>query len=293
MRRALVAGIVLSASIFLASCGSNSTATTLKEFVASFGSQPYVQVHLTVSTTGHGVEKAAPIEKQFSLDIHAENPSGGSLAQANGNASVELLLHLGDTTLADVRIVGKTLYFKIDLSGLSTIPGIHIPQGQLQAVNLVFGGRWFEIPQDVLAQLAPKPSRQQVAQSSAIEAQVVDALAKFIDSSHYTKSSSGFTESGSIQKLEEALGPTFAGIAHKAYKPTSVAGTYTVKLSTSGSTVTGVSVSVTAPFGTSGNATGTVTAKVSHDAVTVSAPTGATTITPQLIRELEASGSGG
>ena len=74
MRRALVAGIVLSASIFLASCGSNSTATTLKEFVASFGSQQYVQVHLTVSTTGHGVEKAAPIEKQFSLDIHAENP---------------------------------------------------------------------------------------------------------------------------------------------------------------------------------------------------------------------------
>ncbi|HXW39505.1 MAG TPA: hypothetical protein VEJ44_07405, partial [Acidimicrobiales bacterium] len=212
MRKALLAGCVLAASACLAACGGGSTATTLKQFVASFGSQQYSQITLTATFTGAGSTTVGPILGQFSIVVNAENPTGAPLSEANGNANVQILVNHGTTTLADLREVGSSLYFKVDVAGLASVPGLHISPSELAVVQLVIGGRWFEVPKSLIESVLPRASAQQVAQTRAIEAKVIDALAKYIDASHYVKTSNGFSESGSIQKLESSLAPTFASI---------------------------------------------------------------------------------
>jgi hypothetical protein len=54
----------------------------------------------------------------------------------------------------------------------------------------------------------------------------------------------------------------------------------------SGVTATGGSIEITAPSGSSGNASVGIHAAVTHDADTVVAPTGATIITPSLLKSL-------
>ena len=63
-------------------------------------------------------------------------------------------------------------------------------------------------------------------------------------------------------------------------------GTYTLSVSVSGSNATSASVSITAPNGKKGTATGTLKATFAHASTIVSAPSGATMITPSLLSGL-------
>jgi hypothetical protein len=286
MRKPLLAVSALVASVLLAACSTAGTATTLRQFVGSVGSQQYVQLHMTGSVTGHVSTSEAQAIRELSIDVHAENPSGGSVTAANQNASVEVLINVGTTAVADIRLVDSALYFKLDLTGLSTVPGMHITPTELAAAQLFLGGRWFEVPRSVVQQFAPPPTRQAVAQSSQIEARVIDALAQYIDTSHSTKTSNGFTESGTIRRLESAFLPLASQIVHRQIAPVAAPGTYALRLSTSGTTVKGVSLSITVPNGSAGTATVTFTMTIEHNAVSVVAPTGATSITPQFLKDL-------
>lgn len=286
MRKTLVGVSALVAAIALAACTSATTATTIKQFVGSIGSQQYVQVHLTARVTGQVPADRARVLDELSIDVHAANPTGGSVTAADQNASVEILVNLGSATLADVRIVDSTLYAKVDLAALGSVPGVGIPPLELAAAQLFLGGRWFELPRSVVQHLAPPPTRQEIATSSQIEARVIDALARYIDSSRHAKTAGEFTESGSIRQLESALLPVVSGVEHRQIAPVAVPGSYVLRLSTSGTTVKGVTLSVTAPTATGGVATATFTMTVTHDPVSVVAPAGATAITPQLFRDL-------
>jgi hypothetical protein len=87
--------------------------------------------------------------------------------------------------------------------------------------------------------------------------------------------------------------PTIASVT-KTTLPASAAkvkGTYTLTLTNSGSTATGASITITAPSGTSGNASLGLVAAITHNSETITAPSGATIITPALIKQLESSGA--
>jgi len=281
----------------LTACGSSPAAkkAALKQFVASVGSSPYVQMKFTSSFKGAGVTaKVQNILRSTSFDVNVSNPSGAPLSQAaNGTANTELIFNLHSTQFLDVREVGGNVYLKIDIAALASIPGTNISSSQAAAAQTFLGGRWFELPKGLLQSLIKKSRapKAQIAADQKVEAKVIDAITAYIDKAPYKTLSNGFSVSGSLQSAVAAVEPTIQQLAHTTTTPKPEKGSYTLVLTTSGSTVTGASISITAPNGTKGNATGTLTATVAHDAVNVVAPSGATKITPQLLGSLGLGGS--
>jgi hypothetical protein len=87
----------------------------------------------------------------------------------------------------------------------------------------------------------------------------------------------------------KAVLPTIESIDPSAASSVgAVPGTYTLTLMNNGSVATGGSVSITAPEGSggSGSATVSLSATVTHNNDAIVAPTGATVITPALIQQL-------
>lgn len=287
----LISGVVVAA-LALSACGSSPAAkkAALKQFVGSIGSSPYVQMKFTSSFKGAGVTaKTQSILKSTSFEVNVSNPSGAPLSQAaNGTANTELIFNLHSTQFLDVREVGGNVYLKIDITALASIPGTNISSSQAAAAQTFLGGRWFELPKGLLTSLIKKSRapKAQIAEDQKVEAKVIDALTTYIDAAHYKTLANGFSVSGSLQSVVAAVEPTIQQLAHSTSAPKPQKGSFTLVLTTSGSTVTGGSISITAPNGTKGNATGTVVATVSHDAVNVTAPSGATKITPQLLASL-------
>jgi hypothetical protein len=281
---------VVVASLALTACGSNSSPSTkkaaLKQFVASLGASPDVQVHLTGSFTGGGSSaKVQTVLKGTSLDVNVSNPSGAPLSQAGASANTELIFNAGGKAFLDVREVDGNFYLKVDLTALSTIPGTKFTPAEIAAAQAFLGGRWFELPKSLLHTLIghSKVPKAQIASDQRVEAKVLGALANFIDTAHYTTLSNGFSESGTLKSVVTALTPTIQQFAHTHATSKPVKGTFKLSITTSGSTLTGGSISITAPNGTKGNATGTLTATVAHAGVSVTAPSSSTPITPQLL----------
>ena len=294
MRKSLLVGAALASSIALAACTSTvqSTKASVKEMVASFGSQPYTQVSFTAGFTGAGASSTEQsVLNDLSLSLHLQSASGAALSQSQGNVNVELLANVGTKTFLDIRQVGANVYVLLNATALSGAPGLKVSSAELAGFQLFFGGRWFELPKSLLDEISPRTAAGATpgigAADHAAEARIIDAITRLISTSSHTSLANGVLESGTLANLQRAFEPTIAGIANRVLRPTASPGTYKLVLTTSGSSVTGLSVSVTAPNGTKGNATGTVTAKVSHDSDSVTVPTGATVVSKQLISELE------
>jgi len=287
----LVTGVgVVAASLALSACGSSPAAkkAALDQFVASLGASPYVQVHLTASFTGAGsTAKSQAILKATSMDLNVSNPSGAALSQAGTSANTELIFNVGTTPFLDVRIVSGTIYLKVDVTAISQIPQVTLPASEVAAAQLFFGGRWFELPKELVHSIIQrtKVPKAQIAADQQVEAKIIDALANLIDTSHYKTLSNGFSVAGTLQSVVTAVTPTIQRFAHTTAPSKPAKGTYVLVLTTSGSTVTGGSIAVTAPNGTKGKATGSLTATVTHKSVNVVAPSSATPITPQLLKD--------
>jgi len=291
MRRSLLAVGAIVATVGLASCSSGSTKATIDQYVASFGAQPYAQLHLTLSAGGVGSAKAQSVLKQLSMDMRFASTSGSSLSSSAGAVNTEVLVNIGASPAVDLREVDGNVYLRFDLSGLSAIPGINVTQSQIATVQLLLGNRWFEIPKSLVNAIAPSSTAQQhkAAADRVLGQKFVDALSNLIVNSKITSIKNGYATSGSIQSVVDAIAP----VIHQAHAGTSVpthaTGSYALTLTASGSTVTGGSVSIIAPGGAAkGNATLKMT--VSHDTVTITAPSGATVVTPQLIAQLRSGG---
>jgi hypothetical protein len=290
VRKSVVATGVVVASLALAACGSSPAAkkAALDQYIASLGASPDVQLHLTAGFTGAGsTAKIQGILKMVSLDVNVSNNSGAPVSQAGTSANTELIFNVGSTHFLDVRLVNGAIYLKIDVTAISQIPGVKLPASEVSAAQLFFGGRWFELPKELLHSIVQrtKVPKAQIATDQQLEAKILDAITKLIVTGHYKTLSNGFSESGTLQSVAAAVTPTIQQFAHTSSTSKPVKGTYVLVLTTSGSSVTGASVSITAPSGTKGNATGTLTATVTHKSVNVVAPSGATPITTQLLKD--------
>ena len=296
MRKFVIVGMV-AASLGLSACGTTEKAS-LDQAVKSLGASPSLQMHLTGSLKGAGTGQAESVVKKLSIDMRYWNPTGAPLSQAGKNVNTEVVINLGGSAVLDLREVNTNDYVKIDLSNLSSIPGVNLPSSELSAAQLVLGGRWFEIPKSLIKSELPTSSaatataKAQVTKDQVIAKQVIDALTKLIDSTKYTTLANGaYAETGTLAAVVKALAPTIASVSPTTVIPKTVQGTYKLTLQRSGTTATGASITITAPNGTNGDASVGLAATIKHANITISAPSGVTVITPSLLKSLESGSS--
>jgi hypothetical protein len=284
----MIVGLV-GASLGLASCGAQAS---IDQAVSSLGSSPDLQLHFTGSASGPDAAQVQKVLSTLSLDMNYSNPSGAALSQSSGTANVEILVNAGTQTLADVRVVDSNLYVLVNISAVADIPGVTLPATQVAALQLILGGRWFELPKSLLTSIAPAPSATSTAQAAkvaAAERTILDDLSTLIANTAYTTlPNGGYSQTGTLASVVKAVLPTIQSLSGSTLPSTTVKGNYTLTVTASGSNATGGSISVTAPSGVTGQGNDTVglNVTVAHASLSIVAPTGATIITPSLFQGL-------
>lgn len=283
-----IVGIAV-ASLGLSACGATATIHTA---VASLGSTPDVQVHLTASISGPGTQKAQQVLNDLSVTMDYANPTGAALSQAKDQSNVDITVDAGTQTVAELREVSGNAYVLVNVSSLTSIPNVTIPSGELAALQLVLGGRWFELKKSFIEPYLPTTTATaaQTAKDQVAAKQILDSLSTLVNDTPYTTlPNGGFSQTGSLEKVVKAVMPaieSLEGTTNSAFSVPAVKGTYKITLTTSGSTATGASITITAPNGTQGNESVGLNIGVTHNNVAVSAPSGATVITKSLLKEL-------
>jgi hypothetical protein len=288
----MIGGIV-AAALGLSACGTSPA--TLNLAVSSLSSSPDAEVHLTATASGPGTAEAQKYLSAISLDVTYVNPTGANLAQAT-SLNAEVTVNIANSALLDLRTVGGNLYLLINASALQGIPSLPIAANDLSAVDALFGGRWFELPKSLVnsylnterAKLKADGATPPVtAKEVQEEKSIVAALTKFIENTPSTTlSGGGFSETASLQAFVTALWPTIKSLDPSTVaEPNNVKGSYTLTLSTAGSTVTGGSISITAP-GTGGDDTLGLQATVTHNGATVVAPANPTVLSKSVLQGL-------
>jgi hypothetical protein len=297
VRKYWMIGGVVAASLGLAACGTSTA--TFNSAVSSLSSSPDAEIHLTATASGPGTGPAQKYLSAISLDATYVNPTGGDLSQAT-SLNAEVTLNVGNSALLDLRTIGGNLYILVNVAALKGIPSLPISANDLSAANALFGGRWFELPKSLLNSYLASERAKLKADGAAPpattkdvqeERTIVAALTKFVETTPSTTlAGGGFSETATLQAFVDALWPTIKGLDPSTVaEPTNVKGTYTLTLSTSGSTVTGGSVSITAPVttpGAGGDNTLGLQATVTHNGATVVAPTGATVLSQSVLKGL-------
>lgn len=297
MKKLVLMGVAaLTASLGLSACGVKAS---LDGAVSSLGSSPNLQVHLTADVTSTGapasVVKDEALVKDFSMDLRYSDSSGVALSSAGSDVNSEILFNVNGSPLLDVRALGSNIYLEVDLTALEKVPGLNVPSSELAGAQLLLGGRWFEVPGSLLSSLEQTTTAQKAQDKkvAGIEREVIDKIATLIETSPYTTlSGGGYSESGSLSSIVTAIWPTISSLLPSASAPSSVPGTFALTLLMSGSSITGGSVGLTAPAGTGESATVTLNATVAHGTDDVVAPTGATVITPALLKQFTGLGQG-
>jgi len=282
MNKTLIVGFA-AAALGLSACGASAS---LNGAVASLGSSPDLQIHLTASASGAGSTQAQQVLSALSLDLDYSNPTGANLSQSDGKADAEVIVNAGGAPLVDLREVSGAAYLQVNVNALSNVPSVNISSTDLAAAQLLLGNRWFEIPASLLTSLTPATAKVQAetSQMQAASKKIADALEKLIDTTPYTTlSGGGYSQTGTLQSVVKAVLPVINSLGASDASLSSVKGTYQLQLTTSGSSATGASITITAPNGTQGNASVELTATVAHDSTTISAPTGATVVTKSML----------
>lgn len=293
MRKFWIAGGVVAASLGLAACGTSPG--TLNSAVSSLSSSPDAEIHVTATALGPDTAQAQTYLNALSLDATFVNPTGANLSGAT-SLDAEVTLNVASTALLDLRTVGGNLYILLNASALQGLPSLPISATDLSAVNALWGGRWFELPKSLLNSylnseraklkaggVAPPATAKDVQEERAI----VAVLTKFIENTPSTPlTGGGFSETASLQALVNALWPTVESLEPSTVaRPTKVKGSYTLTLSTAGSTVTGGSISITAPSNGGSDTVG-LKATITHNGATVVAPANATVLSESVLKGL-------
>jgi hypothetical protein len=286
-QKVLAAGIVV-ASLGLASCGVQAS---LNQAVASLGSQPTVQVHLSASATGAGTAQAEKVLSIVSLDMSYSSATGAALSDSAGKINSEITVNVGSQSLATIRQVDSNIYVMLDASALSSVPGVTISPTEIASIQLIAGVRWFELPVSLLDSYIPSSAKvmaqAQSAKDTAIARQILDDITSVISATPYkTLPGGGYSQTGTLKSVVTALLPTISSLSTQPVNVSSIKGTYHIAVTMSGSTATGGSIKITAPSGTGGNASIALTTTVAHAAGNITAPTGATVITKSLLQGL-------
>ena len=279
----------LVASLGLAACGAQAT---LNQALSSVDASPYLQMHVTasVSGSGSGVTQAQKVLSLLSYDVSEVSTTGSPLSSSAGKIDSEVKVEVGSQSLVDLREVGTNVYVYVDLTALAKIPGADVSSQELATLQLILGGRWFEIPESLLNSYAkaPKQDPAKVAQDQADVQQLIKSLTKVIEATKYTTlPGGGFAQTGKLATIAKALLPTIDQMSGRQLGSGAVPGTYKIGVTLSGTTATGGSIEITAPNGTAGNETVGLNATIAHQSLSIDAPSGATVITPQLLKGLE------
>jgi len=275
-----------AAALGLSACGATAS---LNGAVASLGSSADLQVHVTMSASGAGTASEQPILNALSLDIDYSNPSGSSLAQSGGKANVEMIVNAGGTPVVDLREVNNALYLEVNVNAVSNIPSLHLSASDLAAAQLLLGGRWFEVPASLLTSSFPETStmKANAAKEQVAAKKIADALEKLIDTTPYTTlSGGGYSQTGTLESVVKAVLPAIQSLDGNTGTVSSVQGTYQLTLTTSGTSATGGSITLTAPNGTQGNASVTLTATIAHASDSITAPANPTVVTRSMLKGL-------
>jgi hypothetical protein len=274
------------ASLTLAACGATAP---LNSAISSVSASQHVQVYFTASISGTGTQKIESAISGLSYDVIESSTSGQSLSQSKGHINSEIDVNLGTLALASIRVIGTNFYFEITPQTLTDLNNVIFPLQTLAELEFMLDNRWFEVPASLIASHKPTQStKAQTAEDQAIVPQIVHDLTGVIEANKYTLlPGGGFSQTGTIQSIVTAMLPTVEKLESNTFNPGKVPGTYTVAIKMSGSTTTGASISIVAPNGSLGNSTLDVGATIAHAAITVSAPVGATTITPAMLAQLE------
>jgi len=292
MRKLWILG-ALASSLVLAACGATATIDTA---ITSIGSSADLQVHLTVNASGAGTSPAQGALHALSADMNYSSTDGSALSSSNGHVNSQLTLNAGDQTLVDLRQVDSNLYVNLNVAALASIPGVKVTASQLAAAALLFGGRWFEVSESALTSFLPTTTVNTAVtnKETAAARAVLDALSALMERTPYTTlAGGGFSQTGTLDSVVKAVLPAIQGLTGSTNAATGVKGTYTIAFTMSGSTATGVSLEVTAPNGSQGDASVGVDVTLAHAATPVVAPTGATVITPAMIAQLTSQIQGG
>lgn len=293
MKRMLLV-LVVAASLALSACGSSPAAkkAALKSYVASLGASPTLQVTLVGSFSGAKAAKVEKVLQVLTFGMNFSSTTGNAISQSASDVNWEVTANVSGTPFVDLRDVDNNIYFNVDVTQFSKIPGIHFSSAELSGIQLLFGGRWFELPESFLNSILPKKDAAgaQAAESKTMEAKVIDAVTNLIATTPATSTSTGYTESGTILSLAKALLAGIPSLGKDGLPNQSNAkGTFTLGVSISGSNATGASVSITEPNAKATPATATLTATFAHASTTVSVPTGATVITAAMLKSFGAS----
>ncbi len=286
-------GLLAAGALGLSACGAPAT---VSQAVTSLGASPYLQLHVTgsLSSADPTYANAQSVVKDLSLTLDYASTNGANLSAAGTSVDGEAVLAVSGTTVVDVRSIGANLYVEFDLTPLISLPGVNVPPGSLAAAEQMVGGRWFEIPQSLITQFAAahQPSAAQVARAQSLARAAIKALSTLVESAPATSSNGTFSETGTLQSVVDALAPVL-GPATGATAPT-VSGTYSISLTTSGTTATGGSVTITSSGTSAHPTTSPVTvsmqATASHDTLDVATPAGAIVVTPSMLSQLSSIG---
>jgi hypothetical protein len=287
-RRITIIGAFVMAGLTLSACGA-SVKQTITSALHSIGSQQYVQMHLTASVSGTGAASTyESVLSKLSYDVSEQSTTGGPIDQSNGHVNSDIVVNVSGTPLLHLVQINDTLYVKIDFSTLTAFSQLSSTlSAEIPTAQLTFGDRWFEIPRSLLTSYLPTTqSDAQTPAETAAESKIIDAITAVIEKNPYSATSNGFEQTGTLDTLTAGVAPTIAALEHQT--PSTVGhtpGTYHVALGLNGATATSASLGITAQ-----GMTVALNATVSHDAIPISAPTGATIITPALIQSLGGSG---
>ncbi len=285
MKKLLIVAFA-SAALGLSACGATAS---LDSAVSSLGSSADLQVHVTMSASGAGTTSEQPVLGALSLDVDYSNPTGSPLSQSGGHANVELVVNAGGSPLVDLREVSNALYLEVNVTALNNIPTVDLSASDLAEAQLLLGGRWFEVPTNLLTSSLPETSKikADAAKEQTAAKKIADALEKLIDTTSYTTlTDGGYSQTGTLASVVKAVLPAVESLGASGVSPSNVKGTYTLTLTTSGTTATGASITITAPNGTQGNASVAVTATIAHASDSIAAPANPTVVTKSMLEGL-------
>ena len=292
IRNVKMVAIIAAGSLALSAC---SIPVALSDTSATLGANQYLQVHLTTNLFARDPSLAKEIKvlKQLSYDVDYQSASGAPLSSALSTAKSQIVVSNGSQRVLTIVDVHSNEYLNINIASLANIAGLGLTTAKLAPINLIFGGRWFEFPYSLLAKyeistLHVRPTRTSTVKNDIL---LVNSVVSFFANQPTTTTVTGFTQDGTLASLQSALAAivktaTTSTTAGSTVLTTKSTGTYKLAVTMSGDVATYVKLAITAPAGTYGNGTFTLSANFAHASVNVSAPTGALVITNTFLNQL-------
>ena len=211
-------GIVV-ASLGLSACGATATIHTA---VNSLGSTPDVQIHLTGSISGPGTSEAQQVLNVMSINMAFSNPTGAPLSASKDQLNADITLDAGSQVVADLREVGGNDYVLVNVTSLSSIPNVTLSPSELTGLQLIFGGRWFEIPKSLIDEYLPSKAATaaEAAKAQAVAKQILDNLSTLVNETPYTTlPNGGFSQTGSLKNVVKAVLPAVESLGGTTARP--------------------------------------------------------------------------